>query len=134
MPPDEQHVRTGCQLSSPTQTLPPCPTLPANTRSGVYNDLGSGSNVDVCVITKDKVDYMRNYEYLQDKTYARQQPKRFATGSVRKCHRRLPSQAAPHCASYSAAAPSPLGACCAQRRCWPCCCCTRAQRPSPPLL
>ncbi|OLY78251.1 Proteasome subunit beta type-7 [Smittium mucronatum] len=29
--------------------------------SGIFNDLGSGSNVDVCVITKDKVDYLRNY-------------------------------------------------------------------------
>jgi 20S proteasome subunit beta 2 len=24
-------------------------------RAGIYNDLGSGSNVDICVITKDKV-------------------------------------------------------------------------------
>lgn len=40
-------------------------------RSGVYNDLGSGSNVDLCVITKDKVDYLRNHEVLFDKTYAR---------------------------------------------------------------
>ncbi|PVU87565.1 hypothetical protein BB561_006287 [Smittium simulii] len=29
--------------------------------SGIFNDLGSGSNVDVCVITKEKVDYLRNY-------------------------------------------------------------------------
>ncbi|PVU88495.1 hypothetical protein BB559_004188 [Furculomyces boomerangus] len=29
--------------------------------SGIFNDLGSGSNVDVCVITKGKVDYLRNY-------------------------------------------------------------------------
>jgi len=27
--------------------------------AGVFNDLGSGSNVDVCIITKDKVDYIR---------------------------------------------------------------------------
>ena len=27
--------------------------------AGVLNDLGSGSNVDLCVITKDKVDYVR---------------------------------------------------------------------------
>lgn len=31
-------------------------------RSGVFNDLGSGSNVDVAVITKDKTEMMRNYE------------------------------------------------------------------------
>lgn len=32
------------------------------TAAGIFNDLGSGSNVDLCVITKDKVDYLRNYE------------------------------------------------------------------------
>ncbi|KAL7419498.1 proteasome core particle subunit beta 2 [Cryptotrichosporon argae] len=31
-------------------------------RSGIFNDLGSGSNVDVVVITKDKTDTLRNYE------------------------------------------------------------------------
>lgn len=30
--------------------------------AGILNDLGSGSNVDVCVITKDKVDYIRPYD------------------------------------------------------------------------
>lgn len=34
-------------------------------RSGVFNDLGSGSNVDLCVITKEGVEYKRNYELLQ---------------------------------------------------------------------
>lgn len=27
--------------------------------AGIFNDLGSGSNIDVCVITKAKVDYIR---------------------------------------------------------------------------
>jgi len=27
--------------------------------AGVFNDLGSGSNVDLCVITRDKVNYIR---------------------------------------------------------------------------
>lgn len=27
--------------------------------AGIFNDLGSGSNIDVCVITKGKVDYIR---------------------------------------------------------------------------
>lgn len=31
-------------------------------RSGVFNDLGSGSNVDVCVITKSGTETLRNYE------------------------------------------------------------------------
>lgn len=30
--------------------------------AGVFNDLGSGSNIDLCIITKGKVDYLRNYE------------------------------------------------------------------------
>lgn len=30
-------------------------------RAGIFNDLGSGSNVDLCVITKDKTDYIRPY-------------------------------------------------------------------------
>jgi 20S proteasome subunit beta 2 len=53
-------------------------------RSGVYNDLGSGSNIDVCVITKEGVDYQRNLEFLQDKTYARQHPQTFAPGTTRE--------------------------------------------------
>jgi 20S proteasome subunit beta 2 len=53
-------------------------------RSGVMNDLGSGSNIDLCVITKDGVDYMRNKEYLQGKTYSRQFPQKLATGTASK--------------------------------------------------
>ena len=30
--------------------------------SGIFNDLGSGSHVDLCVITKDKVDYIRPFD------------------------------------------------------------------------
>lgn len=30
--------------------------------AGIFNDLGSGSNIDLCVITKDKVDYIRPYD------------------------------------------------------------------------
>lgn len=29
--------------------------------AGIFNDLGSGSNVDVCVITQDKTTLMRNH-------------------------------------------------------------------------
>ncbi len=32
--------------------------------SGAYNDLASGNNVDLCVITKDKVQMHRNYDAL----------------------------------------------------------------------
>lgn len=30
--------------------------------AGIWNDLGSGSNVDVCVITKEKTTLMRNFK------------------------------------------------------------------------
>ena len=42
--------------------------------AGVYNDLGSGSNIDLCVITKGNVEYKRNMEYLQDRLFKRQFP------------------------------------------------------------
>ena len=29
--------------------------------SGIFNDLGSGSNVDACIITKDHTEMLRNY-------------------------------------------------------------------------
>jgi len=36
--------------------------------AGIFNDLGSGSNVDLCIITKDqKVEYLRNYELANKK-------------------------------------------------------------------
>lgn len=34
---------------------------------GVFNDLGSGSNIDLCVIKKGSVDYLRGYEYANKK-------------------------------------------------------------------
>ncbi|XP_064649416.1 proteasome subunit beta type-7-like isoform X2 [Lineus longissimus] len=30
--------------------------------AGIFNDLGSGSNIDLCIITKDKVEYLRPYD------------------------------------------------------------------------
>lgn len=45
--------------------------------AGIYNDLGSGSNVDLCIITKDGVEYKRNIEFLQGKLFDRQFPKDF---------------------------------------------------------
>eukprot|EP01137_Pigoraptor_chileana_P031906 Opistho-2@20454 len=35
--------------------------------AGIFNDLGSGSNVDLCVITKDGVDYIRPFEVANAK-------------------------------------------------------------------
>lgn len=52
--------------------------------AGIYNDLGSGSNVDLCIITKGKVDYKRNVELLMGKTYSRQKPVKYVPGTARK--------------------------------------------------
>lgn len=35
--------------------------------AGVFNDLGSGSNIDLTVIRKGTVDYLRGYEYANAK-------------------------------------------------------------------
>lgn len=36
--------------------------------AGIFNDLGSGSNVDICVIRKDNtVDYLRPYDPANEK-------------------------------------------------------------------
>lgn len=55
-------------------------------RSGVYNDLGSGSNVDLCIITAGGVEYLRNYEFLQAKTYSRVFPVKYPPGTAREWH------------------------------------------------
>jgi len=67
--------------------------------AGIFNDLGSGSNVDVCVITNEKATLMRNYitpnvrvpkalsykfergttAYLQEKVMSRNEFRRFVT-------------------------------------------------------
>jgi len=36
-------------------------------RAGIFNDLGSGSNVDVCVITQENVDFIRPYDVANKK-------------------------------------------------------------------
>ena len=39
--------------------------------AGIYHDLGSGSNVDVCIITKDKYEMLRNYKSDNRKQYSK---------------------------------------------------------------
>ena len=58
-------------------------------RAGVYNDLGSGSNIDVCVITANGVEMMRNHEYLQSKTYSRQFAKTIPPGTSKVLRERV---------------------------------------------
>lgn len=51
-------------------------------RAGIFNDLGSGSNVDLCVITKDGVKYLRNYETPNERTYMRTKGYDFPVGTT----------------------------------------------------
>lgn len=39
--------------------------------AGIYHDLGSGSNVDVCIIKKGKVEYLRNYKHDNFKKFSK---------------------------------------------------------------
>merc|ERR1711953_1138345 len=51
-------------------------------RAGIFNDLGSGGNVDVCVITKDKPGkILRNYEKPNERKF-KAQYKGFAQGTT----------------------------------------------------
>jgi 20S proteasome subunit beta 2 len=47
--------------------------------SGIFNDLGSGSNVDICVLEKDKVEMLRNYARPNERG-AKEQSYRFQRG------------------------------------------------------
>ncbi|XP_051185042.1 proteasome subunit beta type-7-B [Lolium perenne] len=48
--------------------------------AGIFNDLGSGSNVDVCVITKGKTEYLRTHQEPNPRTYASSKGFSFAKG------------------------------------------------------
>ena len=49
--------------------------------AGIFNDLGSGSNVDVCVITKDMTTMMRNH-ITPNKREKKQQSYKFQRGTT----------------------------------------------------
>ena len=51
-------------------------------RAGIFNDLGSGSNVDLCVITKEGVKYLRNHETPNERTYVRSKGYDFPPGTT----------------------------------------------------
>lgn len=50
-------------------------------KAGIFNDLGSGSNVDVCVITSDKTTLMRNYIRPNEREQ-KQRSYKFARGTT----------------------------------------------------
>eukprot|EP00270_Netrium_digitus_P011227 TRINITY_DN355_c0_g1_i3.p1 TRINITY_DN355_c0_g1~~TRINITY_DN355_c0_g1_i3.p1 ORF type:complete len:281 (-),score=67.94 TRINITY_DN355_c0_g1_i3:179-1021(-) len=49
-------------------------------KAGIFNDLGSGSNVDICIITRDGQEYLRNYEKPNPRPYQRGQGYMFKKG------------------------------------------------------
>merc|ERR1712098_541713 len=49
-------------------------------KAGIFNDLGSGSNVDVCIITKDGVEMLRNYEKPNPRLFRQPKPVTFPKG------------------------------------------------------
>ncbi|GAM20331.1 hypothetical protein SAMD00019534_035060, partial [Acytostelium subglobosum LB1] len=66
----------------PDMTRQEAITLVADSiKSGIFNDLGSGSNVDVTVITKDGVEVMRGYEKPNERKY-RSNPYIFRSGTT----------------------------------------------------
>ncbi|PWN54003.1 putative 20S proteasome beta2 subunit [Violaceomyces palustris] len=50
--------------------------------SGIFNDLGSGSNVDVCIIKKDSTEMLRNY-VMPNERAKKEQKYGFAKGTTR---------------------------------------------------
>jgi len=52
-------------------------------QAGIWNDLGSGGNVDICVIHKTKgVNMLRNYRTPNERKYRRQAGYAFAKGTT----------------------------------------------------
>jgi len=51
-------------------------------RAGIYNDLGSGSNIDLCVLSRAGTKYLRNFEIPQERTYIREQGYTFKNGTT----------------------------------------------------
>jgi len=50
--------------------------------SGIFNDLGSGGNIDLTVITKDKTEVLRNYARLNPRPFRNPREYRFAPGTT----------------------------------------------------
>ncbi|KAG2185819.1 hypothetical protein INT43_002256 [Umbelopsis isabellina] len=50
-------------------------------RAGIFNDLGSGSNVDVCVIEENSTDYLRNHDKPNERAL-KEQSYKFPRGTT----------------------------------------------------
>lgn len=51
--------------------------------AGIFNDLGSGGNVDLCVIKKGKTEYMRGYRKENPRQYRRPAGYHFKSGTTK---------------------------------------------------
>ncbi|KAI8319514.1 proteasome subunit beta type-7, partial [Martensiomyces pterosporus] len=49
--------------------------------AGIFNDMGSGSNVDVCVINKGRTEYLRNYSKPNERV-TKEQSYKFKAGTT----------------------------------------------------
>jgi len=50
--------------------------------AGIYNDLGSGSNVDLCVIQRGKVEFFRNHVSKNKKMFSMEKSYVFPKGTT----------------------------------------------------
>eukprot|EP01112_Ceratiomyxa_fruticulosa_P004820 TRINITY_DN1537_c0_g1_i3.p1 TRINITY_DN1537_c0_g1~~TRINITY_DN1537_c0_g1_i3.p1 ORF type:complete len:274 (-),score=58.58 TRINITY_DN1537_c0_g1_i3:170-991(-) len=50
--------------------------------SGIFNDLGSGGNVDITVLTQDKVEIKRGYDKPNPRKFRRERPYEFPAGTT----------------------------------------------------
>ena len=53
-------------------------------KAGITYDLGSGSNVDIVVLTKGKTDFHRNLEIVGKKEIIKSTPYKFERNNIRK--------------------------------------------------
>lgn len=52
--------------------------------AGIYNDLGSGSNVDLCVIQRGKTEFYRNFVSKNKKMFSMENAYQFPKGTTSK--------------------------------------------------
>lgn len=60
-------------------------------KAGIYYDLGSGSNVDIVVLTRGRTDHFRNLEIVGKKEIMKATPYVFKEGDIGYLNRNLRS-------------------------------------------
>ena len=71
-----------------------CALVARAIKAGIFNDLGSGSNVDLCVITASGREYLRNWETPNERTYTRAKGFVFPRGTTQLSQRAVAIAAA----------------------------------------